>query len=155
MRLAKLDVPGTLVDEPVTIVSLASVQELGHRGGRQSLDTTRFRMTFDLDGCQPHEEDTWSGRRIAIGQAELLIICPVGRCVITTLDQDTGKQDFPALKVIAGYREPILGVEAPLGLFAQVSRQGIVRVGHTVELQEQMNMRAVGSIRGLVDRVSS
>ena len=135
MRLAKLDVPGTLVDEPVTIVSLASVQDLGHRGGRQSLDTTRFRMTFDLDGCEPYEEDTWSGRRIAIGQAELLVIGPVGRCVITTLDQDTGKQDFAALKVIAGYREPILGVEAPFGLFAKVSRQGIVRVGDTVELQ--------------------
>ena len=95
MRLAKLDVPGTLVDEPVTIVSLASVQDLGHRGGRQLLDTARFRMTFDLDGCEPHEEDTWTGQRIAIGQAELLVIGPVGRCVITTLTRTPGSRTSP------------------------------------------------------------
>lgn len=133
MRLAKLDVPGTLVDEPVTIVSLASVQDLGRRGGRDALDTTRFRMTFDLGDCEPHEEDGWSDERIAIGRAELQVTGPVGRCVITTLDQDTGKQDFPTLKLIAAYREPIKGVDAPFGLFAKVTRPGTVRVGDPVE----------------------
>lgn len=129
--------PGTLVDEPVTIVSLASVQELGNRGDRKTLDATRFRMTFDLDGCEPYEEDTWSGRRVAIGRAELLVADPVGRCVITTLDQDTGQQDFPTLKVIAGYRELMPSGDAPFGLFAQVTRPGIVRVGDRVELRNR------------------
>lgn len=134
LQLARLDEPGTLVDEPVTIVSLASVRELGDRGGRRELDATRFRMTFELDGCQAHEEDTWSGGRIAIGEAELTIGAPIPRCVITTIDAETGKHDFPTLKVIAGYRNLTPNGDVPFGCYARVVRPGIVRLGDPVEL---------------------
>jgi hypothetical protein len=136
MRLARLDEPGTLVDEPVTIVSLASVAELGTRGGRDGLDATRFRMTLELDGCEPHEEDTWTGRRIAIGVAELLVGGPIPRCVITTIDAHTGRQDFPTLKVIATYRELTPDRDVPFGVYARVTRPGTVRVGDAVEPRE-------------------
>jgi hypothetical protein len=132
LHLGRLDQPGTLVDEPVTIVSLASVAALGHHGGREGLDAARFRMTFELDGCEPHEEDTWIGRRIAIGEAELLVGGPIPRCVITTIDADTGKQDFPTLKVIAGYRELTPDGDVTFGLYARVTRPGIVRTGDRV-----------------------
>ena len=133
VRLARLDEPGTLVDEGVTIVSLASVEELGRRAERETPDPRRFRMTFELDGCEPHEEDTWTGRRIGIGEAELVVGGPVPRCVITTLDPDTGRHDFPTLKVIAGYRKLMPDEGAPFGVYAQVSRPGTVRVGDEVE----------------------
>jgi uncharacterized protein YcbX len=133
MRLARLDEPGTLVDEPVTLVSIASVEELGRRGGRASLDPRRFRMTFELDGCSAHEEDGWSGRRVGVGEAELDIGGPVPRCVITTLDPDTGAQDFSTLRVIAGYRELTPDGEVPFGLYAKVTRPGTVRVGDRVD----------------------
>jgi uncharacterized protein YcbX len=134
MRLARLDEHGTLVDEPVTLVSLASVEELGRRGGRASLDPRRFRMTFELDGCRANEEDEWSGRRVGIGEAELEIGGPVPRCVITTLDPDTGAQDFPTLKVIAGYRELTPDGDVPFGLYARVTHPGTVRAGDQVDL---------------------
>jgi uncharacterized protein YcbX len=134
MRLARLDEPGTLVDEPVTIVSLASVAELGTRGGRDGLDATRFRMTLELDGCEPHEEDTWTDRRIAIGEAELLVGGPIPRCVITTIDAGTGRQDFPTLKVIATYRGLTPDRDAPFGVYSRVTRPGTVRVGDDVDV---------------------
>ena len=133
LRLARLDEPGTLVDEPVTIVSLASIMELGRRGGRESLDSARFRMTFEVDGCGPHEEDAWAGRRIRIGEAELEVGEAIPRCVITTLDPKTGRQDFPTLKVIAGYRELLPNRDVPFGRYARVSRPGTVCVGDRVE----------------------
>jgi uncharacterized protein YcbX len=136
VRLARLDEPGTLVDEGVTIVSLASVEELGRRAERETPDARRFRMTLELDGCEPHEEDAWTGRRIEVGDAELLVGGPVPRCVITTLDPDTGRHDFPTLKVIAGYRKLLPEEGAPFGVYAQVARPGIVRVGDAVELIE-------------------
>lgn len=133
MRLARLDEPGTLVDDPVSIVSLASVAELGTRGGRDGLDATRFRMTLELDGCEPHEEDTWTGRRVGIGQAELAVGGPIPRCVITTIDADTGLQDFPTLKVIASYRELTPDRDVPFGVYGRVTRPGTVRVGDEVQ----------------------
>jgi hypothetical protein len=135
VRLARLDEPGTLVDEAVTIVSLASVEELGRQAERETPAAARFRMTFELDGCEPHEEDTWAGRRIAIGEAELVVGGPVPRCVITTLNPDTGLRDFPTLKVIAGYRKLLPDEGAPFGVYARVTRPGTVRVGDPVEPQ--------------------
>lgn len=133
-RLIRLVEPAAMVDQPVTIVSLASVREAGRRGGRDGLEAGRFRMTFELEGCEPHEEDTWTGRRVAIGEAELSIGSPVPRCVITTIHPDTGIQDFPTLKVIAGYRPPIPeGV--PFGLYGNVTRPGTVRVGDEIVLR--------------------
>ena len=135
LRLARLDEPGTMVDEPVTLVSLASVAQLAERGGRDTLDAGRFRMTFELDGCEQHEEDTWNGRTIAIGEAALSVGDPIPRCVITTIDPDTGSQDFPTLKVIAGYRDLMPDGDVPFGVYARVTRPGVVRVGDAIELQ--------------------
>ena len=134
LRLARLDEPGTMVDEPVTLVSLASVAQLAERGGRDALDAGRFRMTFELDGCEPHEEDTWNGRTIAVGEVELAVGDPIPRCVITTIDPDTGRQDFPTLKVIAGYRTLLADGDIPFGVYARVTRPGVVRVGDAIEL---------------------
>ena len=43
---------------PVTIVASASVARLGRESGC-AVDHRRFRMLFTVDGCEPHEEDTW------------------------------------------------------------------------------------------------
>jgi len=136
VRLARADRPGDGNDErPVTIVSLASVEELSRRGGRdEPVDARRFRMTIELDGCAPHEEDTWAGRRARIGEALLLVEDPVPRCVVTTLDPDTGVRDFPTLKVIKDYRGVTPDGELPFGVYASVVEPGTVRVGDRLEL---------------------
>lgn len=116
---------------PVSIVSLASVEELGRRGNAQDLpDPRRFRMLVELDGCEPHQEDTWSGRRLQLGEAIVRIGASVARCAVTTLDPDSGLPDFPTLDVLATYRRR----EGKLmfGVYADVERAGMVRVGDPV-----------------------
>ena len=61
-------------------------------------------MTFELEGCAPHEEDTWAGRRVRVGTALLRIYGQVPRCVVTTQSPETGLKDFETLKTIASYR---------------------------------------------------
>ena len=116
---------------PVSILSLASVEELGRRGNARELpDPRRFRMLVELDGCEPHEEDTWSGGRLQLGDAIVRVGGSVPRCVITTLDPDSGLPDFPTLDVLATYRQQ----EGKLmfGVYADVERAGAVRVGDPV-----------------------
>ena len=55
-------------------------------------DPRRFRMTMELDGCEPLEEDTWAGRRIEVGEAIVRMGDPVPRCVVTTLDPDRARR---------------------------------------------------------------
>jgi uncharacterized protein YcbX len=142
-RLARADEPGAGTDvEPVTIVSLASVEELARRGERSTLDARRFRMTMELDGCEPHEEDTWSDRIVRIGDVELVVGERVPRCVITTLDPDTGERDFSTLKVISRYRGVPPRTSPPFGVYARVAVPGVVHVGDDVTVLGAERVRA-------------
>ena len=135
LRLARVLQPGDGNDDrAVTLVSLASVAELSRQGGREvPVDARRFRMTMELDGCDPHEEDAWRGRRLRVGGAVLEIDEPVPRCVVTTLDPDTGVRDFPTLSVIKRYRG-VADRELLFGVYASVVQPGTVRRGDELTL---------------------
>jgi uncharacterized protein YcbX len=137
IRLARVDCPGDGSDiRPVTLVSLASVDELSRRGGApERVAPGRFRMLFELDECGPHEEDSWNGRRLAIGQAVVRIGDPVPRCVVTTQDPTTGLRDFPTLAVIKQYRGVVDG-GLNFGVYGDVQTPGVVRMGDEARLLE-------------------
>ena len=131
LRLARVERSGDGNDvRPITLVSLASVEELARQGNAEEpLDPRRFRMTIELDGLQPHEEDTWAGRAVTVGEATLLIGEVVPRCVVTTQDPDTGERDFPTLSVIKRYRGVTDEGELPFGVYASVLQPGAVALG--------------------------
>jgi uncharacterized protein YcbX len=135
IRLARVDRPGDGADiRPLTLVSLASVDELGRQGGATGrLDPGRFRMIIELDGCAPHEEDGWAGRRLAVGEAVVRVGDPVPRCVVTTQDPRTGLRDFPTLSVIKRYRGVQDG-ELLFGVYGDVEAPGLVRIGDEARL---------------------
>jgi uncharacterized protein YcbX len=127
------------VDEPeyaggidrVSIASRASVDDLGARRGVVRLDPRRFRMLIEITDADPFEEDTWSGRRIRVGDAIVRVGEQMPRCVVTTLDPDTGTKDFPTLDVLAEYRK--VGTQLMFGVYGDVEVAGDVRVGDPVE----------------------
>jgi len=135
LRLVRTDRPGEGPDvELLTIVSQASVRELARVGSRDGdLDSRRFRINLEVEGCEAYEEDTWSGRRVQVGDAVLAVLDPVPRCVVTTQDPNTGRKDFETLKVIARHRGRIDGGGLPFGMYARVEEPGRVRVGDPVE----------------------
>ena len=134
LRLARVERPGDGNDvRPITLVSLASVQELSRQGGREHpVDPRRFRMTVELDGTRPHEEDSWAGRHIRVGTSVLLVGDPVPRCVVTTQDPDTGLRDFPTLSVIKRYRGVSEDGDLPFGVYASVAEPGTATIGAPV-----------------------
>ncbi len=136
LRLVRTDAEGDGSDvEPLSLVSLASVRDLGARNGRPELDPRRFRMNLELDGCGPFEEDTWAGQRIRVGEAVIRVLGPIPRCVVTTHDPANGRKDFDTLRRIADYR-PLMqsprGV--PFGMYATVLDPGRASAGDQVEV---------------------
>jgi uncharacterized protein len=107
LRLVR-SAPGAAVDRRrghVSLISTASLDELGKHGGHDGrVDGRRFRMLFELDGCEPHEEDRWLKRHLHIGEAVVRLRGDVGRCAITTQNPETGVPDFDTLTTIYGYR---------------------------------------------------
>ena len=135
LRLLRCDRHGDGVDvEPITVVASASVRDLAERGGYEGdLDARRFRMTLELEGCEPYEEESWAGRPLQIGEATIEVGGQVPRCVFTTKDPDTGDKDWDTLTQIARYRPRIAGGGGlPFGVYARIVQPGHVRVGDHV-----------------------
>jgi uncharacterized protein YcbX len=117
----------------VSLLSLPSVRDLGRRGGRDEMpDPRRFRMLVELDDCEPYEEDTWAGLRVRLGEAVVRVGEGIPRCLLTTMNPDTGTKDFPTLDVLASYRRR--DGELPMGVYGDVETSGRVRVGDVVEI---------------------
>jgi uncharacterized protein YcbX len=116
----------------VSVLSQASADEVGRRGGRDRLDPRRFRPTLLIDGCAAHAEDAWVGGLVRAGEARLRVVRLDPRCALTTLDPDTGERDADTLRWLAGYRRHEDG-EVYCGIYADVEAPGRVRVGDEVE----------------------
>ena len=131
--LVKSDDSGQCYDEyPISILSDASVQGLnGLPDAEVTFDSRRFRPNFLIGGCEPHEEDSWLGEVIQIGEELLLrVVARDPRCVITSRNPDTGEADSDTPGLIMNYR-PGPGV-AYFGVYGIVERPGKVSLGDTV-----------------------
>ncbi len=128
------------IDEPeyaggahrVSVVSRASVADVGGHTGDEALDPRRFRMLIEIDGVGPFEEDAWQGKRVQFGEAIVRMSDRMPRCVVTTLDPDSGVQNAPVLKALAEYRK--VGTDLLLGVYGDVEQPGVIRIGDPVEV---------------------
>lgn len=135
LRLVEPTAPG--VDRgrngAATLLGTGSLRALGGVLGAEPVDGRRFRMNFGIEGLEPHEEDAWVGRRVAIGDAVVLPHGNVGRCAITKQNPDTAVSDLDTLNGLAAYRGEVDATEPlPLGVHASVVQPGRVRLGDTV-----------------------
>jgi hypothetical protein len=116
------------------LITAASLDRLGHHLGVGVVDGRRFRMLIELSGEIPHEEDTWTGKRIELGEAILAVTAPIPRCPMTTHDPNTGARDLDTLRAIKEYRGlvGVSGKDLMFGVYGDVERPGRVRLGDEV-----------------------
>jgi uncharacterized protein YcbX len=134
VRLARPGEIGAGLHEPVTVVSDGSLDRLARQAGEDGIDSRRFRMLFELTGCDAHEEDTWDGRSFAVGEAVVRVGGPVDRCAVTTRDPETGETDVDTLRLIKSYRGQRESDGAILfGVYGSIIQPGRVRVGDAFE----------------------
>ena len=137
LTLVKPESAGMCQDAyPVSLLSQASIEHLGNMAQNGvTVEYRRFRPNFLLDGCAPHEEDTWLDREVAIGdELRLRVEMLDPRCAITTLNPDTGKRDMDTLRLILGYRPGVSDNGACFGVYGSVVTPGAVSVGDTLKV---------------------
>jgi uncharacterized protein YcbX len=129
--------PGAAVDRgdvgPVSVLSDASLDELARRAGVDRVDGRRFRMLVHVAGCEPHEEDSWLGGRLRVGDAVVYLREQVARCAITTQNPSTAEVDLDTLREIKAYRGARGRKYIDFGVYGDVVEPGRVRVGDAVE----------------------
>jgi uncharacterized protein YcbX len=86
---------------PFLLISQASLDDLNARM-QVPLPMLRFRPNLVVAGCEPHAEDGW--RRIRIGDMGFRVAKPCSRCIIPTIDPDTGERGREPMQTLLGYR---------------------------------------------------
>jgi uncharacterized protein YcbX len=115
---------------PVSLLSVQSVRQLGEEIGT-AVDRRRFRANIylDLKAASGFAENAWIGRSLRIGSKVVIAILERDpRCVMITLDPDTGESRPEFLRQVAKAHSGMAGV------YAAVLVEGLVHKGDAVEL---------------------
>ena len=118
---------------PFLLIGEGSLADLNSRL-ETPVPMNRFRPNFVVKGSEPFEEDSW--KRVRIGATEFHIVKPCARCVITTVDQSSGKKGKEPLATLSQYRNRNGNVMFGQNLIAE-SAGGTVRLGDEVEVLER------------------
>jgi uncharacterized protein len=116
-------------DQPVTLMSEASLAALAPEFNGTAPDPRRFRMTIMMTGVKPWAEHGWSGQQVSIGETVLRVIAPVPRCVVTTRNPDSGATDARILHALARLRGKN---DITFGVWCDISRPGRIHDGDLV-----------------------
>jgi len=119
---------------PILLTSVTSIQDVALKA-QASVAMQQFRPNIVVDGFPPWDEDCW--RRIRIGGAIFRIAKPCSRCVVTTLDAETGKRhdSNEPLKTLSGFRRSA-GGKIIFGQNLIPEILGTIQVGDPVEVLE-------------------
>jgi uncharacterized protein len=114
---------------PVSIQTSAGHREVEAAHGTP-LDLRRFRSNVVIDSDLP--SDRLQAQRLGFGGEEdgAVLQCadPIARCVLTTIDPDTGAKDPRVLRTVAQR------FGNAYGLYATPARPGLIRLGDPVRL---------------------
>jgi uncharacterized protein YcbX len=113
---------------PLLIIGQASLDYLNERL-KGPLPMNRFRPNLVFTGGTPHEEDTWGDFRVGNVTFRGVKLC--GRCVITTINQQTAEKGQEPLRTLNTYRKQ--GNKILFGQNLVTLSAGTVRVGDTIE----------------------
>jgi uncharacterized protein YcbX len=121
---------------PYLVISTDSLNELNSRV-EQPLEMIRFRPNLVVEGVLPHDEDTWY--HFKIGELTFCGVKPCARCVLTTIDPESGKKGKEPLKTLATYRK--LDSKILFGQNVLAETTGLLSVGDPVTILEQRPAR--------------
>lgn len=86
---------------PMLIIGEASLADLNQRL-KTPVPMNRFRPNVVFSGGAPYEEDTW--KNFQIGESSFRGTKPCGRCIMTTINQETAERGSEPLKTLSSYR---------------------------------------------------
>jgi len=116
---------------PCLLISQASLNGLNDKL-KDPVRMDRFRPNFVFTGGEAHIEDTFGS--FYLGDVLFSAVKPCARCVLTTIDQQTGEKGHEPLKTLAGYRTINKKVMFGQNLIHQGN--GTIRIGDQIRVKD-------------------
>ncbi|KHN87840.1 MOSC domain-containing protein 2, mitochondrial [Toxocara canis] len=125
-------------EAPYMTICEGSLKELNSHFANRSIDMRRFRPVIQIANTPAFDEDMWAELKIA----DVIFSCykPCTRCVMTTIDPDTGvrDKDVQPLKTLRQYRlapgrlRSVYGQSPVFGVMMGVVKSGVIHTGDKV-----------------------
>lgn len=118
-------------DAPVSLIADRWLDGLSNYVGYR-VEYQRFRPNLYIE-CEgdAFDEAALTGRELQLGEVTLRVRYPIERCVVTTYDPAGGEPDPRILRYVAQARSTWMGI------YCDVPRAGIVRIGDSLSLIER------------------
>jgi uncharacterized protein YcbX len=129
---------------PYLLIGQASLNDLNQRLP-QPIEMLRFRPNIVVSGGLPYDEDAWQQFRIS--DMNFYGVKPCARCVLTTIDPATGQKGREPLYTLAQYRQWKHKILFGQNVLADVSANGLLRVGQPVEIISRVEPWLVASAK--------
>jgi len=114
---------------PYLLISQASLDDLNSRLD-EPISMNRFRPNLVFSGMKPYQEDQFV--KMKVGEVNFQGIKLCARCVMTTIDQESGEKGKEPLKTLATYRQQ--GHKILFGQNVVALNLGEVKVGDKVTI---------------------
>ncbi|SFB57271.1 MOSC domain-containing protein [Algoriphagus aquimarinus] len=114
---------------PYLLIGQKSLEDLNKKL-EEPVPMNRFRPNIVFSGGEAFIEDSW--RRIQIGELDLQVVKPCARCVMITVDQNTGIKAAEPLKTLASYRRE--GKKVLFGQNVVALSGGVIKVGDELKV---------------------
>ncbi|MFL9830435.1 MOSC N-terminal beta barrel domain-containing protein [Flavobacterium sp. ST-87] len=113
---------------PYLIIGQSSLDDLNSRL-ETALSVKRFRPNFVFTGGEPYEEESWKG--FTIGNLDFFGVKPSGRCVIVTVNPESGAVDGKEpLRTLSKYKT--VNKKVIFGQNVIALQQGSLKVGDEI-----------------------
>lgn len=125
---------------PLLLIGESSLTDLNSRL-ENAVPMNRFRPNIVIKNAEPFAEDNW--KKIRIGDCVFHIVKPCARCVMTTINQETGiSEGKEPLKTLAKYRLVKRGGESKINFGQNLIPENVgtsIKIGDSVEILESKN----------------
>jgi uncharacterized protein YcbX len=112
---------------PYLLISTSSLKDLNQRL-TTPVPMNRFRPNMIVRDCDAFDEDLL--KDFKIGSATFRFVKKCVRCIVTTIDQNTGKLGLEPLKTLATFRKE--SRQIVFGAYAICTQEGVVHVGDEI-----------------------
>ncbi len=128
---------------PLLLTTTGSLDALGRwlmQEGHPAVPMNRFRPNVVVAGAPAWAEDGW--RRVQIGTATFRVAKPCGRCLVTTIDQETAQRGRQPLDLLGRRRR--FGQQLVFGQNVIPDAPGTIRVGDQVQILDETGRPPAG-----------
>ncbi|WP_299021105.1 hybrid-cluster NAD(P)-dependent oxidoreductase [uncultured Photobacterium sp.] len=119
---------------PLLVISEASLEALNKRSTeKHTMD--QFRTNLVVSGTEPFAEDSW--KRVRIGEVEFEAVKPCARCILTTVNPETGEPHplKEPLVTLSKFRSDKSG-DVFFGQNLVSLNEGVIKAGDKIEVLE-------------------